>query len=149
MKALKTIIIIVLVCVVIFICYKAFGKKTEEVYVEAENTNTEVVNEAENAVENEIENEVVNETIVDNTTAVENAVEKDNVYESNSDVGSTNKKEEAINLVKEKWGEDSSASFRCDSVRADGTYIIAVVKGGKVQNYFKVDLNTKTVEVDY
>lgn len=148
MKALKVIIAILVICLVIILCYKTFGNKPTTENVENEIANTEEI-DIVNEVENNLENEVVNETIEENIVEVENVTAKDNAYESNSDVGSTNKKEEAISLVKEKWGEDNSASFRCDSVRSDGTYIIAVIKDGEVKNYFKVNLDTKTVEVDY
>ena len=49
------------------------------------------------------------------------------VYEENSSVGTTDKKQEAIALVKQKWGEDDTVTFRCDSVSNNGEYIIAVV----------------------
>ncbi len=72
-------------------------------------------------------------------------------YEDDSDNGSTEKKEQAIALVKEKWGEDDTVSFRCDSVNEQGEYIIAVISKASaiVKNYFKVNLESKTVEVDY
>ena len=77
--------------------------------------------------------------------------EQGKVYEENSDVGTTDKKQQAIALVKDKWGEDSTVTFRCDSITNDGEYIIAVVSSqtASVKNYFKVNLDTKTVEVDY
>ncbi len=73
------------------------------------------------------------------------------IYDTNTDLGSTDKKEEAINIVKNMWGEDNTVTYRCDSVTSDGKYIIAVVstQTASVKNYFKVDLNTKTAEVDY
>ena len=100
----------------------------------------------ENKVE-EVENKV-EEPIIENVTKVE---PQGTVYESNSNVGTTDKKQEAINLVKQTWGEDDTVTFRCDSVNSKGEYIIAVVskESASVKNYFKVNLNTKTVEVDY
>ena len=152
MKAIKTTIVILVIILAIIICYKYLGTETTNEIIENEVVNTEEVEEVKNEVEDEVVNEVdtiTNEIDETPETTVDNTTTKSNVYESNSDVGTTNKKEEAINLVKEKWGEDSAATFRCDSVRDDGTYIIAVVKGGKVQNYFKVNLETKSVEIDY
>lgn len=72
------------------------------------------------------------------------------VYES-TDIGSTDKKQQAIELVKKQWGEDDTVSFRCDSVTSEGEYIIAVIssESASVKNYFRVNINTKTVEVDY
>ena len=63
----------------------------------------------------------------------------------------TNKKQEAIDKVKEVWGEDNTVTYRCDSVTNDGEYIIAVVSTETmtVKNYFRVNLEKNTVEVDY
>lgn len=126
-----------------------------------------------NIVENNtiIENEFIEENIVDENTMQENGVKLENntqnttpvienvtsvapqgtAYESNSDVGTTNKKQEAINLVKQEWGEDSTVTFSCDSVTAKGEYIIAVtsLETATVKNYFIVNLENKTVTVDY
>ena len=117
-------------------------------------TNEVVENLVEdNVIENTITNEVVEtkkveEPIIENVTEVK---PQGTVYESSADTGTTDKKQEAIALVKEKWGEDSTVTFRCDSVSANGEYVIAVVskETASVKNYFKVNLKTKTVEVDY
>lgn len=151
----KIIIAVVLIIIVIISCF-TLGKKDNKNEV----TN-EIVNEIENEVANEITNSVENE--VETNTAVENKVEEvvienvievkpqGTIYETNSDIGTTDKKQEAINLVKEKWGEDDTVTFRCDSVTSSGEYIIAVVskEAATVKNYFKVNLATKSVEVDY
>ena len=153
----KIIIAVVLIIIVIICCF-TLGKKDNK--NENEVTN-EIVNEIENEVSNEITNNVENE--VETNTAVENKVEEvvienvievepqGTIYETNSDIGTTDKKQEAINLVKEKWGEDDTVTFRCDSITNDGEYIIAVIssQSATVKNYFKVNLETETVEVDY
>ena len=155
-KNAKIIIAVVLVILVIILCFFKIGKNKEnenEVKNETISAANEVVEDEAENVENEveentIENEVVEEEIVENVTEVK---PQGTVYESNSNAGTTDKKQDAIALVKEKWGEDSTVTFRCDSVSNDGVYIIAVVskETATVKNYFKVDLNTKTVEVDY
>lgn len=123
----------------------------DETVIAAQNTENEIVENE--TVQNTIENVTTNvvetnttEVQTENTTAVNDVK---NAYEA--DLGTTDKKQEAIELVKKTWGEDSSVVFRCDSVSADGKYIVAVVSldTASVKNYFKVDLNTKTVEVDY
>jgi uncharacterized membrane protein YfhO len=154
-KNAKIIIAVVLVVLVIVICCFTFGKnKDKENDLDSENTVTnEVVEIAEN-VTNEtesnsvVENEVVEEEIIENVTEVK---PQGTVYESNSNAGTTDKKQDAIALVKEKWGEDPTVTFRCDSVSNNGEYIIAVVskESASVKNYFKVNLATKTVEIDY
>ena len=160
-KNTKIIISMILIILCIAICYFIFGKNKEkdEKYLnneivsntlkaeEIENTaNVEnVLNEVNSSV---ITNEVEEEIVVENITEVK---EQGTVYESSTDTGTTDRKQEAIALVKEKWGEDSTVTFRCDSVSNNGEYIIAVVSKdtASVKNYFKVDLVTKTVEVDY
>lgn len=151
-KNAKIVIAVVLVVLVVIICCFTFGKNKEENDIEniatievVENEDENVVNEIES---NLVENEVVEEEIVENVTEVK---PQGTVYESNSNAGTTDKKQDAIALVKEKWGEDSTVTFRCDSVSNNGEYIIAVIskETATVKNYFKVNLATKTVEVDY
>lgn len=121
-----------------------------------------------NTVDNTIvENKVSQENLVNENTIEENKVEEtsvkpeqsntnvlapsDSVYETDTDLGTTDRKQEAINLVKQSWGEDSTVTFRCDEVTKDGEYIIAVIslQSASVKNYFKVNLETKSVEVEY
>lgn len=152
---IKICIAIIVVILVIVLCSVIFRKD--------ENTNEVNSNVISNVTNTETENKVEN-TVVENITTkniVENQVSKDeqletrdfsnNIYESNSDIGTTNKKEEAINLVKNQWGEDDTVTFSCDSITSDGIYIIAVTSKERavVLNYFRVDLINKTVTVDY
>ena len=99
----------------------------------------------ENNIKNEVtQNKETSETIIEQ-------VPQGTAYESATQTGTTNKKEEAINLVKQEWGEDNSVIFTCDSVTSDGEYIIAVIskESATVKNYFKVNLENKTVEIKY
>lgn len=155
----KIIIAVILVILVVVICCITFGKSNNKKQ-EIDNENivsNELVEDLENtaneteetSLENEVvENEVEEEPVIKNVTEVK---PQGTVYESNTDTGTTDRKQEAIALVKEKWGEDSTVTFRCDSVSSNGEYIIAVVskETASVKNYFKVNLTTKTVEVDY
>ena len=162
----KIIISICIIAIVIVAVVYAKTKKVpeENVNVMAENTtNTYVQNEVdENTVdENTVaENKADNNTVVENTnTEIQNSVVQDNIisspdknaYESQSNIGSTNSKEQAINLVKDYWGEDDTVTFSCDSVTSDGEYIIAVTskESASVKGYFRVNIENKTVEVDY
>ena len=152
-KNTKIIIAVVLVILVIVLCFSKIGKNKEnELKNEALTVTNEIIEKEDENVENEVEENTVEneveEEIVENVTEVK---KQGTVYESNSNAGTTDKKQDAIALVKEKWGEDSTVTFRCDSVSNDGSYIIAVVskETATVKNYFKVDLSTKTVEVDY
>lgn len=156
-KTGKIILAIIIIVIAVLVCYNTFGKnglnvkedEKENVVVE-ENVTVEEENTTVNEVENEVEpeNETTVENVVENKEAPKSSA---TVYESDTDTGSTNKKEEAINLVKEKWGEDSTVSFTCDSITVNGEYIIAVISNEKatVLNYFRVNLDNKTVVVDY
>lgn len=151
----KICIAIIAVILVIVICAVVFNK--------SENTNDVNSNTVENVTNTEVENEIENTTIENATvenTVTEQVVENEqletkdfsnSVYESSSDAGTTNKKEEAINLVKKQWGEDNTVTFTCDSITSDGIYIIAVTSKERavVLNYFRVDLANQTVTVDY
>lgn len=145
------VFIVIIALIVVFCTFKDNGENenlVNEVIEENIIENSIDENEVdENVVENEVENKV-EEPIIENVTKVE---PQGTVYESNSDIGTTDKKQQAIDLVKQTWGEDDTVTFRCDSVNAKGEYIIAVVSkdAATVKNYFKVNLNTKTVEIDY
>lgn len=149
------IAIVLIVIVVVVLCCTLGGKKEDTNITNETSVNSiaeeNIVEENEvdtNTIENEVENEVDEEPIIENVTELE---PQGSVYETNSDIGTTDKKQQAINLVKEKWGEDETVTFRCDSVNSKGEYVIAVVskETATVKNYFKVNLNTKSVEIDY
>lgn len=159
-KITKTVISIVVIIIVIIICivYSDNSNTTSNNIISNNVIDENVLEnkiENTNIDENKIENKIVeNKEEVKNEVIVENKVEvKDQgvVYESDSDIGTTDKKQQAINLVKQKWGEDNTVTFRCDSVTTNGEYIIAVVssKTASVKNYFIVNLENKTVMIDY
>lgn len=159
-KKVKTIIVLILViivCIAVFFTFKN-SIKTEETNNESQNLVEENVIEENIIEQNEVKSEnFVEQNVIENKSSQEMqnpsevVLPSSSIYESDSDVGTTDKKQEAIELVKEKWGEDSSVSFRCDQVTENGEYIIAVVsyETATVRNYFKVNLENKTVEVDY
>ena len=148
-KNSKIVIAVLLVIAVILICVFAVPKKDGEEVINNTQETENVVNEVENKVEeNTVVENKVEEPVIENKTEVP---EQGKVSEENSDVGTTDKKQQAIALVKDKWGEDSTVTFRCDSITNDGEYIIAVVSSqtASVKNYFKVNLEAGTVEIDY
>ena len=154
-KYIIVIIVVVLIGILACVITQKFDNDSIQTNGNVNNTVVEPENEVEieniiqdeNTVkeENVVENEIMENTVVETTTPVTT------IYDSDSDIGTTNKKQEAIDLVKQTWGEDDTVSFRCDSITSDGKYIIAVVslQTATVKNYFSVDLETKTVEVDY
>ena len=162
---MKCIILSVCIIIIGVICGVFFFNRnsTENVNSEADTIDTLEVEKniaIENtAIENisnentivEEQNTVVSDKLEENKIAEEDVKNIETVYEQDNDVGSTDKKQEAINLVKEKWGQDESVTFRCDSVTTKGEYIIAVVSknGSGVKNYFKVNLEKKEVEIHY
>ena len=157
-------ICIILILVIIFLMKNNGGNNISN-EVLAENIIEEnVLNEEENIIDENttiVENVINNVAIEENNTVqtIQNAIVQDNLisspeknaYESEKDLGSTSKKQEAINMVKEYWGEDNTVTFSCDSVTSNGEYIIAVVSKNtaSVSGYFRVNLEKKTVEVDY
>ena len=153
-KNAKVIIIVILIIGVI-VCCMTLGKNDSEENSETDIENIETNNVIENtAIENEVLNNTIENEVVEEEPIVENITEvkpQGAVYETSTDAGTTDKKQQAISLVKEKWGEDNTVTFRCDSVSTNGEYIIAVVskESASVKNYFRVNLSTKSVEVDY
>lgn len=158
MKAKIAIIVVCVILVVISICAVFFNKKDN---LEENNnvTNTELKNNVnETNTENGVEENTINNEIVENQEQIKtepntgtSVVPSSAIYESNSDVGTTDKKQEAINLVKNYWGEDSDATYRCDYVDSNGEYIIAVssIQTASVKGYFRVNLEKKSVDIEY
>ena len=165
-RKVKIIIAIVLMVILLGICVFAFSKGNKNQNIIDENNIIEENllnnNSSENTIENEIE-EVVEDPVEDDepkeledvntaiTTTSNTTYQSQKVYESNDNVGTTDKKEQAINLVKEYWGPDDDATFRCDSITTNGEYIIAVTskKSATVSGFFRVNLENKTVEVEF
>ncbi len=162
----KYIFGIVLIIAIVLIFNTIYNREQKKLNVQSnENivTNSEIENLEEVEENIEIQNTVIeteNTVKEDNVKTPENETKQEKVdkntsgtaiYEEKSDLGSTDKKQEAINLVKQIWGKDDTVTFRCDSVEKSGEYIIAVVSktSAKVLNYFKVNLQNKTVIVDY
>jgi len=136
---LMPIIVVVIVCITFYMIFD-INRKVEEI-----NYNTDNILE--------VNTDAIDENKTTENTNIENTLEEDSspVAKDEFAEGTTDKKQQAIDLVKEKWGEDSTVSFRCDSVNSSGEYIIAVISksSATVKNYFKVNLKDKTVELEY
>lgn len=151
---IEIIIAIVILVILIGVLIKVIIDRenaVEEVNVPVSDSTQNVNENASNNIEENTEQENNKEQNIVETDEGVPIQNPQSIYENDSDVGSTNKKQEAINLVKQKWGEDNTVKFTCDSVTSDGKYIIAVVSISKatVENYFIVDLENKTVKIDY
>lgn len=157
-KKLKIIVPIVCVLVVIIAFYMIFdikGKVEEKNYgtnnIEVNNT---VDNENTTAEENVVDEENIvekNNTISENTTIEKvNTTDKEEVSEE-EDIYSSTKLDQARDLVKKSWGDDDTVYFTTEGVNSDGLYMVAVREKSStaVKNYFKVNLETKKVEIDY
>lgn len=120
---------------------KKYG--TDNIYVE------ENVIQEENIVTEE--NEVMNNEITNETLGSQNIVEDDNIVSEEKDKLSTTNQEKAIELVKQYWGEDNTVYFTNEGVNSNGEYTVAVRQktSTAVKDYFKVNLETKKVEIDY
>ena len=163
-KIVYIIICIILILVIIFLMKNNGGNNISNEVLTENIIEENVLNEEENIIDENttiVENVINNVAIEESNTVqtIQNAIVQDNLisspeknaYESEKDLGSTSKKQEAINMVKEYWGEDNTVTFSCDSVTSNGEYIIAVVSKNtaSVSGYFRVNLEKKTVEVDY
>lgn len=155
----KIAVIVICIILVIISIWAVFINKNEN---DNNNTNNEVIENEIAENETEVEN-IIEENAVENQTVepTENIKTEPNtgtavvpssaIYESNSDVGTTDKKQSAIELVQNYWGEDSDATFRCDYVDSNGEYIIAVssIQTASVKGYFRVNLEKKSVDIEY
>lgn len=149
-------IICVLVVVVTFVLLFDMKGKTEQTSAEnnvntaniISNTNTNT-NTNENTNTNT--NAVVENNSVENTTTVSENTVEDAVMSGKDDRYAEDKQEKAIELVKKKWGEDDTVYFTNESVNSDEEYIVAVRQKSStaVKNYFKVNIKTGVVTIDY
>ncbi len=158
MKAKIAIIVVCIVLVVISICAVFFSKKDvnndntiNNEIIENKFKENEVDTDTENIVEeNTVQNEATEPVQTEPNTGT-SVVPSSAIYETNSDIATTDKKQEAINLVQNWWGEDADATYRCDYVDSNGEYVIAVssIQSASVKGYFRVNLEKKSVEPEY
>lgn len=131
-------------------------------------TEYEVSNETQNSIssenatnENEIENSVVQNEVANETTnavinvtntsrPVTNTNANNNKNNTSFNPGVTDQKQRAIELVKKEWGKDNSVDFLFDYVNENDEYVVAVKDKATatVKYYFRVNLETGTVELD-
>lgn len=155
-KALKFIVPGICILVVAVTFYLMFRLQNE---VEEEAYSASNISEDENVVENEnvanTENVVDDSNTVDNTTnsttSANNVVEEEHVEQEEDSTLSTTNQEKAIDLVKDYWGEDNTIYFTNEGVTKEGEYIVAVRQktSTTVKDYFKVNLESKKVEIYY
>lgn len=161
--SIKIFISIVVLIAIIALCIY-FGKDqvvgTNNEVIEDEQTEVVEETDDENVVEQPVEEKVEddkeeekedkkNENI---TTTVLKQNTGSQIYENPETViGATSEKQKAIDLVKAQWGEDPTVIFDCDHVTDDAEYIVAVISltSAEVKNYFRVNIETGVVEVEY
>lgn len=147
-------IICVLAVVITFVLLFDMKGKTEQTSSE-NNINTANIisntNTNTNTNTNENTNTVPENNSVENTTTVSENTVEDAVMSGKDDRYAEDKQEKAIELVKKKWGEDDTVYFTNESVNSDEEYIVAVRQKSStaVKNYFKVNIKTGTVTIDY
>lgn len=154
---LSILVLIICVIVVAITFYLINDMKNKIENNEVSNLSNTQENEVVNQ-EDIIEEEPMNENIVENKINNEETNTAKNKVTSNTSVQNsapaqpavTDKKQRAIELVKEEWGEDNSVSYVFDYINENGEYVIAVKDraSATVKYYFRVDLDTETVELD-
>ena len=151
-KYFKFIVPIICIVVVIITFYMIFDirSKVEEVNygtedIELNEEKEDVIVEEQNVVEENTDLEDKNEDEnATNTSQKEEISEKEDRY-------SKEKLDEAISLVQKAWGEDSTVYFTNEGLNSEGLYMVAArdKTSTTVRNYFKVNLDNKSVQVDY
>ena len=106
-------------------------------------------NEVKNEVSEEVKNEVSNK--VSNTS--KNNTKKDTTTTTNfapAQPAVTDAKQEAIELVKKEWGADDTVNYVFEYINENGEYVVSVKdkSTATVKYYFRVNLDTKSVELD-
>lgn len=162
LKIWLPIICIIIVAITFFMIHdiqtKIKQQQNQNVINQVENTQViknETIDEnvvEENKIEdseNEISTNSIQNTSTSNTNMISNNTSKNTTNQSNG-AGITDKKQKAIDLVKKEWGEDNTVDYVFDYVNENGEYVIAVKDraSATVKYYFRVNLETETVELD-
>lgn len=129
------------------------SKKLENKVVNSVNQVTETKIKISNTSEYDYEQIKINENINQSVNKVnKNNISKNstNKVEEKEETKKVSDKDKAIAMVQAEWGSDPSVYFTSEGV-SKGYYIIAVRdKSNKsVKMFYKVDLQTNTVEIDW
>lgn len=116
-----------------------------DIYNEVENENileNEITVENENTVENEVKNNIPTNNSTNSVIS--------NPTEETDEVDSVSDKDKAIAMVQAEWGSDPSVYFTSEGI-SSGNYIVAVrdKSNTSVKMFYKVNLETNTVEIDW
>lgn len=152
MKNRNAIIMFVLVIAVVGIA----------IYLAIQISNSSLNNEINTENKNnylELDNMIITNEVRTNNEIIENGIEPENnivIPEQNTvenstskDTGDTDKKQKAINLVKQDWGTDNSVYFYVDEEKNDGTYLVSVRDKNttNVVVWYDVDVNKNTAKM--
>lgn len=153
-KYLKIIVPLICVLVVFITFFMLFDikNKVEDSYygknsIELNEGKDEEITKNNNDENTSVENEIVESTT---NTVNQNLTKEEEVLED-EDNYSKSKLDEAKKLVQKEWGEDNTVYFTNEGFNSEGLYMVAVrdKTSTAVKNYFKVNLETKKVMIDY
>ena len=151
-KGLTILLVLLVIFLCVYICYVYMQDRNKE-----KNETDTIVQEniIQNSIIENTLNEVNTENIVTQQTQninTQNSIKNNEPevvgkeeQESNQETGGINPEEKAINLAKQKWGQNSDAYiFKVDYVEGD-IYHVAVISNAMIISY--MDVNIKTEEV--
>lgn len=137
-------IVYILIIIALMISGIYFAKHMSE-KSEITQTGTNIIeNIKENTTKNEEKNEIEeNNTIEPEVNEIENNVLED---ETTTEL---DPKEEAIQIVKENWGEDDSVYFSYDGIQ-DGKHVVCVRESDTTKELYRyyVDIETGSFEIE-
>lgn len=165
-KYLKFIVPAVCVIIVAITFYMIFdlSKKAEEqnnnnaenttaILDNTANTTNTVTNTADDQETENYYNDIMVTTNTANTETTENTTvsEDDIISDEETDALSATNQKSAVELVEEYWGEDDTVYYTNEGVNSDGEQIVAVRSKSStvVKQYFRVNLSTGEVELDF
>lgn len=157
MEKKKILIYIILIIIVlllgIFVAKELFTESTTVMSnkVEAVNQiNNSIIN---NSINNIVDNEIDENNVIENTTENSVSETESNTVSNNSTNknSSKNKEEIALNMAKEKWGNDNSVSFRNSGTDENGRYIVKVIDAEttNVVVWYYIDVDNNKIETKY
>lgn len=138
-KILYILIIIALIVAGIFVA----KQMSEEKEVTQTGANT-IKNTTGNTITNNTEK---NEMVENNTIEPEvNKIENNNIETGTTELSP---KEQAIQIVKENWGEDETVYFSYDGIK-DGKHVVCVRESSTTKELYRyyVDIETGSFEIE-
>lgn len=137
------VIVVIVLCLTVYLSCQIMNKQQDVKHIDGNSLN--ITNDIGNIMANNI---ITNNEIKIDETKNTVAQNKDNNQSTINNIGPDTKeaKEQAIQLVKDDWGDDSSVYYYVDEVKENGKYTVSIrdSQTTSVIVWYEVDLKNNT-----